>query len=362
MNKQILRIIILLLITLSLGFYAMGKGLVLGTKANVVGNLKFTYPGGVTPETLFNELDFKPGDCKEAIVKVENLGSGNSIVGVFSDGEFESDGLSGNLMIEITVGTNTLYDPLLLSQFFTDSDVVNEIELLTLAGNATVNLHFKICFPETDANGLQGDKVVFDLEFGQIKKPIELPEVCKDLEGIVTVVIDGTPGDDELDGTGASELIRGFEGNDEIDGNGGDDCIIGGPGEEDIDGGSGNDIIDGGSEHDDIDAGSGNDYVAAGEGNDKVDGGSGLDEIYGQGGNDHIKGGSENDYIEGGLGNDKIEGGSGLDQLLGQEGNDDIRGGSGDDLLNGGPNHDVLKGDSGTDTCTLGESYSSCEL
>jgi len=307
-------------------------------------------------------LDFKPGDCKEAIVKVENLSAGNSIVGVFSDGEFESDGLAGNLEITITDGVITLYGPVTLSQFFADSDVLNEIELLTLAGNGTVDLHFIICFPNTDDNELQGDSVVFDLKFGHIKPPIDLPDVCDDLEGIVTEVIEGTPGDDEIDGTEASEFIRGFGGNDEIDAGGGHDCIIGDEGEEDIDGGSGNDIIDGGTENDDIDAGSGNDYIEAGEGDDKIDSGSGLDEIYGQGGNDKIDSGSGNDYVEGGIGNDKIRGGSGNDELYGQDGDDNIGGGSGNDYLNGGPDTDTLNGNSGTDTCTLGESYSSCEL
>ena len=345
MKKQIERILIFILIIVGLGWYANMRGLVIGTRAGVVGSLKFTYPGGVTPETLFNELDFKPGDCKEVIVKVENLSSGNSIVGVFSDGEFESDGLAGNLEITITDGVNPpFYGPLPLSTFFADSDVLNEIELLTLAGNATVELHFIVCFPDTDDNELQGDSVVFDLKFGHIKPPIDLPEVCDDLEGIVTEVIDGTPGDDEIDGTTASELIQGFEGNDEIDAGGGHDCIIGGPGEEDIDGGSGNDIIDGGTENDDIDAGSGDDFVEAGDGDDKIDSGSGEDEIYGQGGND------------------KISGGSGNDTLYGQEGDDNIKGGSGNDYLNGGADTDTLNGNSGTDTCTLGESYSSCEL
>jgi len=215
MKKQIERILIFILIIVGLGWYANMRGLVIGTRANVVGNLKFTYPGGVTPETLFNELDFKPGDCKEAIVKVENLSAGNSIVGVFSDGEFESDGLAGNLEITITDGVITLYGPVTLSQFFADSDVLNEIELLTLAGNGTVDLHFIICFPNTDDNELQGDSVVFDLKFGHIKPPIDLPDVCDDLEGIVTEVIEGTPGDDEIDGTEASEFIRGFGGNEE---------------------------------------------------------------------------------------------------------------------------------------------------
>ena len=362
MKNQIYRILIFFLIILSLGISAYKRGLVTGTKADIVGNLKFTYPGGATPETLFNELDFKPGDCKEALVSVENLSAGNSIVGVFSDGETDSDGLSSALTIEINDGINTLYGPLPLSQFFSDSDILNQINLLTLPGISTAGLNFKVCFPNTDDNELQGDSVVFDLKFGQIPPPIELPEVCKALEGIVTSQIDGTPGNDNINGTSASEFIRGFEGNDKILGGGGSDCLIGDGGNDKLEGGTGNDIILGGEGNDSIKGGSDKDVIYGEGGNDNIDSGSADDIVYGGEGNDQIEAGEGKDYVEGGAGNDTVRGGSGEDTVFGQSGNDDIRGGSDNDTLDGGPDTDILRGDSGTDTCTNAETTFTCEL
>lgn len=345
MNKQFISIIIFSVIIVVLSLYAKSKRVVLGTKANVVGNLLFTYPGGVTPETLFNELDFKPGDCKEAFVTVENLSAINQIVGVFSDGEIESDVLSGNL--EITIKDefdNILYGPLPLSTFFADSDILNQINLKTLTGNATIELHFIVCFPDTDDNELQGEQVVFDLKFGNIVPPIELPEECKALEGVITKVIYGTSGNDNIHGTVASELIYGYGGNDKIDPSSGSDCIIAGAGNDKVYGTTGNEIILGGP------------------GNDNLSGGSGDDTIYGGAGNDKINGGSGDDNLYGGADNDTISGGSGKDNLYGNAGNDSLKGGSNDDYLNGGINVDNLNGQSGTDTCTNGPTYSSCEI
>lgn len=362
MKKQIFRIIIFALIVAGLGFYMKSRGMVLGTKANVVGNLRFTYPNGLTPERLFNETDFKPGDCKTAPVTVKNLASSNSIVGVFSEGELQSDGLASSLTIEIADGVTTLYGPLALSQFFTDSEILNQIELLTLTGNSTASLDFTVCFPNTNDNELQGNSVVFDLKFGQITPPIELPEECDELEGTVTAQIDGTSGDDNINGTSASEFIQGFEGKDKISGGGGHDCIIAGDGNDKVSGGTGNDIIVGGIGDDKISAGTGNDKVFGGGGNDQISGGSGLDELYGNEGDDKISGGSNNDLIYGGSGNDKISGGSGEDDLFGEDGDDKISGDSQNDYLHGGPDSDTLNGNSGTDTCVAGETLTSCEL
>jgi Ca2+-binding RTX toxin-like protein len=95
-------------------------------------------------------------------------------------------------------------------------------------------------------NEYQNTAVVFDLVFGELMVPIELPEVCRDLEGIVTKKIEGTSGNDVLEGDLEAELILGYEGDDRIRGELLDDCIIGGLGNDIIKGGSGNDIIDGG--------------------------------------------------------------------------------------------------------------------
>lgn len=361
MKKQLIRILLLVIIILTLGFYLLTEGVVFRTRAGIVNDLRFTYPGGLTPEKLFNKTDFKPGDCQNATVGVENLGADSDIVGIFSDGEVEPDGLSTALTITISDDFGILYGPKSLADFFAESLVENEIKLMNLAGGDSAKLHLQICFDNTDDNELQGDQVVFDLKFGEIKPPVELPDVCADLEGIVTEVIEGTPGNDVLYGTTASELIIGHEGNDKIKGKGGHDCIIGGAGDDKASGGSGNDIITGDEGEDNIKGGSGNDVIHGGSENDEINAGTGNDTVYGDAGNDDIKGSSGIDVIEGGEGNDEIKGGSGTDVLLGGPGDDEIKGGSGGDFLDGESDTDDLNGNSGSDTCTGGETYSSCE-
>ncbi len=61
----------------------------------------------------------------------------------------------------------------------------------------------------------------------------------------ITLPMDGTEADDDLQGTDASESGYGYGGNDTIDGHGGDDIIQAGAGDDLISGGAGNDYLDG---------------------------------------------------------------------------------------------------------------------
>jgi Ca2+-binding RTX toxin-like protein len=87
----------------------------------------------------------------------------------------------------------------------------------------------------------------------------------------VQVVINGTPGDDVIVGTGADEVINGLGGNDHIFGNGGVDAIDGGAGDDSMFGGGCGDTILGGPGHD---------LLVGEDGEDGVSGGSGLDTAY----------------------------------------------------------------------------------
>ena len=93
------------------------------------------------------------------------------------------------------------------------------------------------------------------------------------------VVIQGTPGKDNLKGTNGNDLIFGFEGNDKINGKKGNDCIFGGLGEDKINGGEGNDTIFGGPGEDKINGGEGNDTIDGGPDKDKCNGNEGTDTI-----------------------------------------------------------------------------------
>ncbi|EPA06857.1 calcium-binding protein, partial [Candidatus Nitrosarchaeum limnium] len=126
-----------------------------------------------------------------------------------------------------------------------------------------------------------------------------------------TSIIDGTPGNDNLQGTNGDDLIRGFAGDDKINGKKGNDCIYGGSGDDKINGGSGNDTIFGEEGNDKINGNNGDDYISGGDGNDKINGNNGIDTLYGDAGKDTIHGGNDNDYINGGTELDKCYGGNG---------------------------------------------------
>ena len=72
--------------------------------------------------------------------------------------------------------------------------------------------------------------------------------------------------------------------------------------------------------------------------------------ISGLGGNDIIYGGNGNDTINGNDGNDELHGDDGNDQLFGGDGNDTLYGENGNDALIGGAGNDTLNGGYGDDT------------
>jgi Ca2+-binding RTX toxin-like protein len=233
-----------------------------------------------------------------------------------------------------------------------------------------------------------------------------LAAVAMPLSTLTVVVfaenIQGTSGDDLLNGTSESDIIDAFEGDDKLFGEGDDDILDGGNGNDEIYGGDGNDEI-----KDVNDSPYSNDKVYSGSENDNIT--VGIDYtrgnfyyIYGEAGSDYIKVVSSSAFINGGIdddtiyctgyecvvsgdeGDDEIHvqlhdvgsvvyGGSGNDKVFGKgytvngdEGDDylsldsalDLKGGQGDDFLevlapswesyyNGGPGADIFNCSSG---------------
>jgi len=163
-------------------------------------------------------------------------------------------------------------------------------------------------------------------------------------------VINGTDGNDIIDGGTVNVTIYGGDGNDIICGGSGLSTLYGGNGDDVLIGEEGADTLYG----DDPEnlAYSGNDtllgnentvgieYLKGGPGNDWLDGGTGVDYIYGEAGNDVLWGGDQNDKLYGDGQNvnedkcpesppcnDWLIGGLGADQMRGGPGNDSIQGG-----------------------------------
>ena len=311
-------------------------------------------------EPIFTVNNMLPGDCEDREVGVRNDGDEEDSISVRSDNETDLDFLSRALNMEIYDGVTLLYSDT-LEQFFMDSETLDGVPLSPLSPGEEKVFTFEVCFQETAGNEYQNTEVIFDLIFGQVISPIQLPEECRHLTGIITFVVEGTEEDDDIRASIESELILGYGGDDELDGSRGDDCIVGADGVDEIDGGEGNDVILGSEQDDEIDGGQGDDIIYGYEGDDEIDAGSGKDLVYGGIGNDDIDGRSDDDEIYGGPGNDIIDGGSGEDMLFGEEGDDEIDGSTQNDYLDGGPDEDELDGGTGTDECVNGETLDSCE-
>lgn len=164
-------------------------------------------------------------------------------------------------------------------------------------------------------------------------------------------------GDDKIQGSHLSDLVRGYAGNDEL---------LAASGQDSLFGGSGHDTVLGASnsyEHHYLRGEEGNDSVRGGYGFDDIHGNQGQDTCDGSLGNDWVVGGQDNDLLFGGegadivygnLGNDTLSGDGGW-QYLGQAGGDWVRGGQGDDSISGGMGNDALWGDRGSDTLAGGQ-------
>jgi hypothetical protein len=180
-------------------------------------------------------------------------------------------------------------------------------------------------------------------------------------------VVEGGPGNDELDGGAAPGTLSGGDGDDiltmhrfsDMSGGRGDDQLTGGDERDDLTGGPGSDTIDGGAGEDWVDYGdhrapvtvdlsdSGSPAGAEGEADsvtnvENAEGGAGADVLTARaagsilaprGGSDTIAGGPGPDVINGGLGRDSIDGRGGNDLLYGSAGPDVIDAGPGDDYV-----------------------------
>ncbi len=105
-----------------------------------------------------------------------------------------------------------------------------------------------------------------------------------------------------------------------------------------------NDYLDGSTGDDHIEGRGHLDSIAAGPGDDVVSGGADGDMLWGQSGDDWIDGGTGDDLLEGGFGNDTLLGGDGDDDVR-----DDLADERGSDFLDGGVGADIMTGHGGDD-------------
>ena len=144
-----------------------------------------------------------------------------------------------------------------------------------------------------------------------------------------------------LNGTAGNDTLQGFALSEYINGLGGDDVLRGGDGNDTMDGGTGVDLILGEG---------GNDILYAGylDGvSDRLYGGIGNDVLVSSGDKnpEYLYGESGNDIYLGGAGRDWMEDISGSNLLYGGDNIDDMWGGNNNDLYIGGGATDFIDGD-----------------
>jgi probable HAF family extracellular repeat protein len=110
-----------------------------------------------------------------------------------------------------------------------------------------------------------------------------------------------------------------------------------------INGSEGDDVIQGGDDGAVIDAGNGNNVVYGGAGNDSIKSGSGRDYIYAGSGNDVVRAGGEKNSIIGGDGDDLLIGGQGDDSIASGAGDDTIFPLNGSNIINSGTGLDTIR-------------------
>ena len=202
--------------------------------------------------------------------------------------------------------------------------------------------------------------------------------------GISAQTLIGTPGNDDLTGTGVNDSGDGGLGQDILRGEDGDDFLSGGGDNDELYGGADNDILSGDDGADKLFGDAGADQLIGGAGGDLLDGGTGPDDMTGGTGDDTYVVDDVGDTVTelGGEGNDRVR--ASITYILGAElehlqltGSGDINGFgnalanqitgnseanllsglAGNDILNGGGGNDTLIGGLGNDTLTGGAGF-----
>lgn len=326
--KRLLKITVLLIIAIPIGWYAKDNIKVLSQISRVDAAGSVTFDLGVAPNApIFTFQNIAPGFSQSKTVTVHNGDTAARLIGVKGVNTGGTGSLENAMSLVITENGNPVYGgqstPKTLADFFNESNSINGITLSTVNPGASTEYVFTITFLPESGNEYQNTTLTFDLTFGLVT---DIPQACSGMK--FTKTIYGTGGNDNLRGTTGNDLIISFDGDDRIDGGVGDDCIVAGGGNNRIQGGVGNDVILGGGT---IDAGVGNDTVYGSANDDTIDAGVGNDYVYGGAGNDHITAGVGNDYVDGGEGNDTLVGDVGNDTLIGGDGNDSANGNVGRD-------------------------------
>ena len=191
-----------------------------------------------------------------------------------------------------------------------------------------------IDFTAPEDNQEEGNEI-----FSLVLLPGDGYNVDEDLNKITSViadadlVIDGTAGDDLLNGTSDTNTILGQRGNDVLTGNGGADALFGEQGNDLLKGAIADDFLNGGKGKDRLFGDGGNDFLSGEEGQDRLFGEAGADTLEGGNGRDTLIGGNDSDILIGGRSGDRLIGVEIGSNTSGKDEIDTLTGGSGRDIF-----------------------------
>lgn len=172
--------------------------------------------------------------------------------------------------------------------------------------------------------------------------------------GVVVDLVKGKARGLGKDVVSGIENVAGSDRNDKLRGDDGANTLEGRDGDDRINGRNGDDVLLGGAGDDHLMGKTGNDVLFGDDGHDRLSGGEGDDTLEGGAGNDRLRGHTGDDVLDGGEGDDDLSGSKGNDVVNGGDGNDRVHGGHGDDRLSDGAGDDTVQGGKGDDFVLAG--------
>ncbi|PRY26798.1 Ca2+-binding RTX toxin-like protein [Aliiruegeria haliotis] len=287
-------------------------------------------------------------------------GEGDDVIVGGEGGDHQDGGDGEDLFVDVDSGDHVDggdgHDTMVLS-----GPAIIEFDDATKTSGTVNFLDFASDEPVSQATFENVEEITYVIPEPDPVPPAPSPRSVQDVQDPPIVptpgVVDGTNGDDAMDGTFVDVDGDQIDDGSSLPGLGGnDDVVLGYEGRDTIQSGIGNDFVFGGAGDDTIEGGSGNDLLVGEEGNDAIIGEDGDDELRGELGDDRLDGGIGDDTIVGGLGNDTLIGGAGNDVIAGGDADapDDINTDPGDDIIEAGEGSDVVFGDAGNDQIDLG--------
>jgi Ca2+-binding RTX toxin-like protein len=240
------------------------------------GTGKDTITGGLGNDLIYGE------DGDDCIVG----GTGNDGIdgGAGNDTIFWSTGDGNDVVYDSGNSTNDILS-------LTDS-IFDQIRFAVVNGVPTITIYTDI-----SKTVVSGTIALPDLDYNSNSPSVGGVDVIKFKDGTTKTWVDlfnasliGLSGNDTLNGSARSEIIKGDTG---------DDLLYGGGGNDTLDGGAGNDVLTGVGGNESLVGGSGNDTIFGADGNDTIIGGTGSDGVDGAGGDDTYiwASGDGNDFI-----------------------------------------------------------------